>query len=118
MSTYEKLVSHLPGLYQPDAQDDTLFNRLLQEVGGNMDELRRDLTLLMQTHWFKTADKATYDPHFLRGRELAGLPRLNLQNPDDKRAIADYPYLLDLARLGALLTIPPCREPVTLRENV
>ncbi|HEX4939579.1 MAG TPA: hypothetical protein VFX11_12950 [Candidatus Kapabacteria bacterium] len=118
MSTYEKLVSHLPGLYQPDAQDDTLFNRLLQEVGGNMDELRRDLTLLMQTHWFKTADKATYDPHFLRGRELAGLPRLNLQNPDDKRAIDDYPYLLDLARLGALLTIPPWREPVTLRENV
>lgn len=118
MSIYEKLVSHLPGLYQPEDREDSLFNLLLKKVGGNMDEASRDLTVVMQSHWFQIADKATYDNHFLRGRQLAGLPLVNLQDADDQRSVEEYPYLLDLSRLGALVSVPPWREPITLRESV
>lgn len=118
MSKYKRLISHLPSLYRPEVNEESLFNLLLMELGSNMDELSRDLTLVMQAHWFKIADKASYDSHFLRARELAGEPPVNLQDPADQRLIADYPYLLNLARLGALVSIPPRREPVALRETV
>ena len=118
MSKYERLISHLPSLYRPEPGEENLFNLLLKELGGSMDQLSRDLTLVMQAHWYKTADKATYDPHFQRARELAGGQPLNLHSPEDRRLINEYPYLLDLARLGALVSIPPRREPVALRETV
>lgn len=118
MSKYQRLKSHFPSLYQPEEQDINLLNGLLKELGANMDEVGRDLTDIMQSHWCKVADKATYDPHYLRGRELEGLGVINLQDLLDKKAIADYPYLLDLVRLGSLVSVPPWREPLVLRENV
>lgn len=118
MSKYERLVSHLPSLYRPEENDLNLFNGLLQELGTNLDQVSRDLTDVMQSHWYKVADKATYDEHYLRGRELQGMGPINLQNAADKKAIANYPYLLDLARLGALVSVPPWKEPLALRENV
>jgi hypothetical protein len=118
VSSYERLISHLPSLYRPEVNEENLFNLLLKELGITLDALGRDLTLVMQAHWCKTADKAAYDPHFLRGRELAGEPPAKRHDPKDQRLIAEYPYLLDLARLGALLSISPWREPVALRETV
>ncbi len=118
MSKYERLVDHLPTLYRPEKQDLNLLNGLLKELGTNMDQVSRDLTTVMQAHWYRVADKATYDEHYLRGRDLQGMGPINLQNPDDKKAIATYPYLLDLARLGSLVSVPPWKEPLALRENV
>ena len=118
MSKYQRLLNQLPSLYRPEEQDVNLFNGLLKELGTNMDEISRDLTDVMQSHWYKVADKATYDPHYLRGRELQGMGPVNLQNPADKKAIAEYPYLLDLARLGSLVSVPPWKEPLSLRENI
>ncbi|MBL4794563.1 MAG: hypothetical protein JKY24_03430, partial [Pseudomonadales bacterium] len=118
MSKYQKLKEHLPSLYRPEDRETNLLNLLLKELGGNMDEISRELTVVMQSHWFKTADKATYDNHFLRARELAGLGVVQLHDANDREAIAEYPYLLDLARVGALLSIPPRREPIALRETV
>ena len=118
MSKYERLVNHLPTLYRPEEQDTNLLNGLLKELGTNLDQVSRDLTTVMQAHWYKVADRATYDQHYLRGRELQGMGPVNLQNPDDKDDIATYPYLLDLARLGSLVSVPPWKEPLALRENV
>ncbi|MCG8317674.1 MAG: hypothetical protein MI976_31040, partial [Pseudomonadales bacterium] len=118
MSKYQRLVSHLPTLYQPEEQDLNLLNGLLKELGGTMDQVSRDLTDVMQSHWYKVADKATYDEHYLRGRELDGKGTVNIHDPKDKKEISEYPYLLDLARLGALVSVPPWREPVALKENV
>lgn len=118
MSRYQRLVGHLPSLYRPEEKDLNLLNGLLKELGTNLDQVSRDLTDVMQSHWYKVADKATYDEHYLRGRELLGMGVVNLQDAADKKAIAEYPYLLDLARLGALVSVPPWKEPLALRENV
>ncbi|MCG8673361.1 MAG: hypothetical protein MI867_28485 [Pseudomonadales bacterium] len=118
MSKYERLKQHLPSLYRPEERDLNLLNGLLKELGTNMDEVSRDLTNVMQSHWYKVADKASYDPHYLRGRELQGMGPINIHDAADKKDIAEYPYLLDLARLGSLVSVPPWREPLALRENV
>ncbi len=118
MNKYDRLVSHFPSLYRPEVNEESLFNVLLKELGITMDELSRDLTLAMQSHWFRTADKASYDPHYLRSRELDGASPINLRDQKEQRRIADYPYLHDLARLGALVSISPRREPSALRETV
>ena len=118
MSKYQQIKQHLPQLYQPEVQDTNLLNLLLKELGGNMDEIGRLLTNIMQAHWYRTADKASFDDHFIRARRQAGLAPLDSQHQPDQQAIAAHPYLLDLVRLGALLSIPPWREPSGLRESV
>ena len=41
-----------------------------------------------------------------------------IQDLEERRLLNEFPYINDLARLGALLELPVWREPSELRENV
>ncbi|MGD8543349.1 MAG: hypothetical protein PVI39_13720, partial [Desulfobacteraceae bacterium] len=118
MAKYTQIRSHLPSLYRPEAGDSGLLSIFLRAVGGVLDGLDRDLAAVMQAHWLPVADQARFDPYFLRERAARGLGAPDPAVGDDRRAMASFPYLHDLARLGALLSLPPWREPPELRESV
>ena len=72
----------------------------------------------MQAHWVNYADAALFSRFEARRRQLAEQPPLDPLKPED-RALADtFPYVSDLARLGALLPVLHWRDPAYLREVV
>lgn len=118
MAKYERLVSRLPLLYQPEAADDTLLNSLLKSTGGVFDRTSVQINHLMMAHWFDIADQATWDEHHQTDRRERGKGVVNVRDAKDQREINTYPYVQDLGRLCSLLGIPPWREPALLRETV
>jgi hypothetical protein len=70
-----------------------------------LDRLGTDSALVMQAHWFPFADRALFDPFFLRGRELHD-PPLGPAKAEDAEVL-DFQYILDLGRLASLLSLPP-----------
>ena len=118
MAKYTQIRDHLPSLYRPEAGDSGLLAIFMRAVGGVLDGLDRDLAAVMQAHWLPVADQARFDPYFLRDRAARGLGAPDPAVSDDRRAMESFPYLHDLARLGALLSLPPWREPPELRESV
>ncbi|MEZ4868452.1 MAG: two-component regulator propeller domain-containing protein [Caldilineaceae bacterium] len=118
MASFERMLNRLPSLYRPEPTDSTLVTFLLRTVAAQLDATDAQMSQIMQAHWFAYADRALYQPYFLRSRELLDQPRPKLSNRADRTAIDDFPYLHDLARLGALLSLSPWREPPYLRENV
>ncbi len=118
MAKYERLVSRLPLLYQPEPTDETLLNSLLQSTGSVFDRASVQINHLMMAHWFDIADQATWDEHHQTERRERGKGVLNVRDAKDQREVNTYPYVQDLGRLCMLLGIPPWREPAPLRETV
>jgi hypothetical protein len=118
MAKYERLVSRLPLIYQPEPADETLLNSLLQSTGRVLDRASVQVNHMMMAHWFDIADQATWDEHHQTERRERGKGVVNVRNAKDQREINTYPYVQDLGRLCSLLGIPPWREPALLRETV
>ena len=118
MPTFDKLVDHLPTLWRPEPGDATLLVQWLRAVGGVFDAGAADIQHVLRAHWFDTADAAAWAKHFAADRGERGLGALRLGNAADRREALTYPHVRDLARLGALLDLPPWRDPASLREGV
>ena len=117
MSKYAtRLRDHLPSLYRPEPKDEGLLPSFLLSLGLEMDTSSDQLFRVMQSHWFKFSDKATFDAHYFLDRQERGLPPVNVRNADDMLEVARYPYINDLARLASIIGIAPWREPQTHRE--
>ncbi len=110
--------NHLPSLYRPEPADPGTLPDFIRAVGEILDGVDLDLTAVMQAHWFPYADAARFDPYFLSRRAAQGMGPPDPAVPEDRLAVATFPYLHDLARIGALLHLPPWREPPDLRETV
>ncbi len=80
-----------------------LLSSFLLGIGDALDGADRDAALVMHAHWLAFADRALYSPFYLRRRRLGGQPPPALHDPDLLR----FPYVNDLARLAALLPVPP-----------
>lgn len=109
---------HLPSLYRPEAGDSGLLAAFIGAVGNVLNGIDLDFSTVMQAHWLPTADHARFDPYFLRERAARGLGAPDPADSDDRREMETFAYLHDLARLGALMSLPPWREPAELRESV
>ncbi len=118
MSSFEHLVDRLPTLWRPQPGDATLLVQWLQAVGAGFDGAAADIQHVLRAHWFDTADAAAWSQHFAADRRERGLGALRLGNAADRREALRYPWVRDLPRLGALLDLPPWRDPASLREGV
>ncbi|MBN1931239.1 MAG: hypothetical protein JW786_06485 [Desulfobacterales bacterium] len=118
MSIYNQLRAHLPSLYRPEIYDTSLVSEFLKSVGKILDDVSRDINDVMQAHWYNYADSALYHAYLNLDRKQQELDPLNPYDPADREIIETFPYLFDLARLGALMALPPWREPLPLREKV
>ena len=118
MVTFDKLNAHLPTLWRAQRGDSTLLSQWLQAVGATFDGGAADIQHVLRAHWFDTADAAAWATHFSADRRERGLGALRITNPSDQREALRYPYVRDLARMAALLDLPPWREPASLREGV
>ena len=106
----------LPGLFEERRFGILLRRRPLLTLAlvGTADALDRlslDAALVLQAHWSPFADRAVFDPFFLRGQELHE-PPLPSPAPDDP-AVLDFPYILDLGRLASLVSLPPWQTAAT-----
>ncbi len=110
MASYQRLAGLLPSLYRPEPDDDTLLNALLASAGAGLDSAAVQLQHALRAHWFDVADKASWDAHYLTERGERGLPPINVRDAKDQREIRTYPYITDLARLGALVGVSPWRD--------
>jgi len=118
MPAYDKLIDHLPTLWRPQPGDDTLVSHWLSAVGTAFDGAAADIQHVLRAHWFDTADAAAWAQHLAADRRERGLGALRLGVVADQREAARYPYVRDLARIAALLDLPPWRDPASLREEV
>ena len=118
MPTYDKLVDRLPSLWRPQPGDKTLLAQWLAAIGSAFDQSAADIQHVLRSHWFDTADAAAWARHFAADRRERGLGALRIADPADRREALRYPHVRDLPRLGALLDLPPWRDPASLREEV
>ncbi|MCP4765242.1 MAG: hypothetical protein GY875_03135 [Gammaproteobacteria bacterium] len=118
MARSERLRQHLPYLYRPESDSESLLNHFLDALGFSMDQAQQLMTQIMQSHWYAYADKASFDEHALRDRERRGMPPYNVRDASDQLEIALYPYIEDLARHGKLVAIPPWQEPLNQKDLV
>jgi hypothetical protein len=91
-----------------------LLTLLLWATSRILERTQSEATRVMQSHWFEYADAGRFDAFFLRTRELQGL----LPPTADDATLVQFPYIHDLARIGALLALLPWREPAAHREKV
>ncbi len=120
MATLDKMIGHLPSLYRPEAGQESILLDLLTQWGRELDATSDRMTDVMQAHWHDFADRAQYSPYFNRDREQRGQPPVSPTTLvlEERQLLDEFPYINDLARLGALLELPVWREPSELRENV
>lgn len=117
-SQIERLSALLPSLWRPQPDDRTLLAEWLAAVGAAQGEAAVELQHVLRAHWADTADAALWATHHQAHRRERGLGPANVRAPQDRAELQRYPWIRDLARLGALLDLPPWREPASLRENV
>lgn len=96
----------------------TLLSLLITAASDGLDALEEETGDVLNAHWFETADLATFHPHFLLARMRAGLGPVDFADPDDRLAVATFPYVRDLGRMGSLLDLSPWTEPAPVREVV
>jgi len=120
MPKLDKLISHLPSLYRPQAGAESILVDMLTQWGGELDTINDKMTDVMQAHWHGFADRAQYNSYFNRDRQQRNLPPIFATSLEleERRLLNEFPYINDLARLGALVELPVWREPSELRENV
>lgn len=116
MPSHERIRNRLPSLYQPEPGDSSLLSLWLQAVGSQLDRLQFESHDVLQSHWLSYADQATFNPWFLRSRELSKPPK-QFPKPGDPDLSA-FPYVDDLARLGTMLPLMPWEQPPQLRDLV
>ena len=110
----------LPGLFEERRfgillRRRSLLTLALVGTADALDRLSLDAALVMQAHWSQFADRALFDPFFLRARELHE-PPLPPPKQDDP-AVLDFPYILDLGRLASLVSLPPWQTAATGTGN-
>lgn len=118
MSAYQRLIELLPSLYRPELDDKSLLTMYLKSVSYGLNAVNVELQEVMQSHWYRFADRADLNRFMLLQRQTQGLGNLNRKNESDRDIINSFPHIDDLARLGALLSLPPWREPADHRESV
>jgi hypothetical protein len=106
----------LPSLYRPEDDDTSLLAVWLRTVGSALDRIQQESNDVLQSHWLRYADQAMFNAWFLRTRAL-GRPPKPFPRPDDSD-LRLFPYIDDLARLGALVSISPWEQPPQLRDLV
>jgi len=110
MPNLAEVRDRLPTLYRPAAGDPGLLTQFLRAVVDALDAVERDAGDVMHAHFLPYADRALFSRFFLQQRRDAGLPPANQTVADDAKALARFPYVADLARLAALLPLPPWQE--------
>lgn len=118
MSAFEKLTDLLPSLWRPEPDDQTLVAQWLRAVGQAMDQAAAQIQDVLRSHWSDTADAAIWAPHYQAARRERKQKPANVRDPIDFAELEQYPYVCDVARLAALLDLPPWRDPASLRETV
>ena len=118
MPKFEAIRTNLPLLFRPEPGDTTLLPTFMQSAGALLDDLSSNLGAVMQAHWSGFADDAKFNAYLGLVRQLEGQAPLNTSVEADRLVWERFPYLRDLARIGALLALPPYRDPVALREAV
>ena len=118
MASFHKIRDNLPALYRPEDKDTSLLAVFLRTVGQLLDEVHRDAGEVMQAHWFVYADSAELERFLNRIRQMQALAPVNPRFAEDHALLWDFCFVRDFARLGALLSLPPRREPVLLRDRV
>src|ERR1051326_2234577 len=118
MPSYEALRDRLPTLYRPDDDDTSLLPRFLKVVAALLEGVSAKSTDVLQAHWFTYADSALYSPFLRKQRALTGKALLSLASADDRKILEAFPSIDDLARLAALIPLPPWQEPPETRETV
>src|SRR5262249_21274415 len=93
----------LPAAFAIELRQRSLLTLKLLSLAGVLERLNREASDVMQSHWFGYADRAVYNPYFLRGRALQGLGVPTLAD----KAVRHFPYIDDLGRLASLLSLPP-----------
>ncbi len=116
MPRFELIRDRLPSLYRPEEGDKSLLTLFLQAVASLLEEVDREAGEVMQSHWYDFADRALYSPYVIRSLQLQD-PSQPYPKPDDP-VLKDFPYIHDLARLAALLSLPPWQNPPEVRELV
>lgn len=112
---FRQIRDRLPSLWRPEEGDDkSLLARTLLAMADLLERLNGEASDVMQAHWFPYADRALFSPFYRRLREVQKKPLPKLGDPDLK----DFPYIADLARLGALLPVLPWGGPPAQREKV
>jgi hypothetical protein len=109
----DAITSLLPTLYRPRPTDKGPLPRLIQAVGSLLDSADLDATVVLQSHWFKTADAALFDPFFIRTLQLQGRATPKPTDPE----LRLFPYIRDLASLAALLSLLPREDPPNYKET-
>ena len=100
----------LPSLYRPQPGDRGLLTQFLRAVVDALEEVSVDAGDVMNAHWLPYADRALFSRFFLADRRERGLPPPNQANAEDAKELARYPHIRDLARLAAVLPLPPWQE--------
>jgi len=100
----------LPSLYRPSPGDRGLLTQFLRAVVAALEEVNVDAGDVMNAHWLPYADRALFSRFFLAERRERGLPPPNQASKEDAKELARYPHIQDLARLAALLPLPPWQE--------
>jgi len=100
--------TQLPTTFAVQLKQRTLLTLQLLAVADVLERLNREAGEVMQSHWFAYADRAVYNPFFLRSRALQKLPLPALTESPVRR----FPYIDDLGRLASLLLLPPWQEPI------
>lgn len=118
MASADRLADLLPSLWRPQPGDRTLLAEWLGAVGGVLDGAAADTQHVLRAHWPDTADAALWAAHHQAERRDRGAGPANVRDPADFKELQAYPWVRDLARLGALLDLPPWRDPASLREGV
>jgi hypothetical protein len=100
----------LPSLYRPPPGDRGLLTQFLRAVVAALDEVNVDAGDVMNAHWLPYADRALFSRYFLADRRERGLPPPSPKSKEDEDELERFPYVHDLARLAAVLPLPPWQE--------
>ena len=111
MGLYEEIRDRLPLLYRPEDGDNDLFPRALRSIGTALDIFASATIEVLRSHWYRFADLPLYDPFYRRTRSLQERPDPNPLNKADQDEMASFPYIQDLARLAAILSLSPWEKP-------
>src|SRR5262245_25173926 len=79
----------LSGTFAVQLRQRPLLTLHLLAIADVLERLNREAGEVMQSHWYAYADRAVYNPFFLRGRALQGLP---LPTPAES-PVRRFPYI-------------------------
>lgn len=95
-----------------------LLDRWTQGVGAALDDASERAIEVMEAHWVETADAGLHSPWLLRRRQLGGLAPLDSSESAGQEVMVAFPWIRDLARVGALVPVAPWREPPAVADLV